>query len=97
VHFKIEKSQSAVSLAVEISAGVMLVRLPAFSCVLADIGDEQSLTANLSTFSGHIKRYADVANVILDGFWYQMGGSHMRLIINKLCSAGVILGSCLLC
>jgi hypothetical protein len=31
------------------------VRLPAFSCVLADIGDEQSLTANLSKFSGHIK------------------------------------------
>jgi dsDNA-specific endonuclease/ATPase MutS2 len=50
-------------------AGLLLpaqapARLPAFSCVLADIGDEQSLTANLSTFSGHIKRYADVVHAV---------------------------------
>ena len=32
------------------------VRLPAYTAVLADIGDEQSLSANLSTFSGHLKR-----------------------------------------
>ena len=32
------------------------VKLPAYSAVLADIGDEQSLSANLSTFSGHLKR-----------------------------------------
>ncbi|MEJ7700496.1 MAG: hypothetical protein WKF71_12730 [Pyrinomonadaceae bacterium] len=34
-------------------------RIPFYSSVLADIGDHQSLSANLSTFSSHISNIAE--------------------------------------
>ena len=39
-------------------------RLPWAGLVLADIGDEQSLQQNLSTFSGHIKRLARILEAV---------------------------------
>ena len=40
------------------------VELPWFDLVLADIGDEQSLQQNLSTFSGHIRRIGRILEAI---------------------------------
>jgi len=38
-------------------------RLPCFAAVLADIGDEQSIERDLSTFTGHAANLADIARL----------------------------------
>jgi len=40
------------------------VEIPWFDLILADIGDEQSLQQNLSTFSGHIRRIGKILELI---------------------------------
>ncbi|RUR86869.1 endonuclease MutS2 [Chlorogloeopsis fritschii PCC 6912] len=43
------------------------VELPWFEQILADIGDEQSLQQNLSTFSGHIRRISRILDALGTG------------------------------
>jgi DNA mismatch repair protein MutS2 len=67
-------------------------RLPLFQHILADIGDEQSLVENLSTFSAHIKNLREMA---------EEAGLHSLVLLDELGAAtspeeGAALGIALL-
>ena len=76
-----------------------VARLPIFSAVFADIGDEQSISASLSTFSGHIANIVSMdramklpALVILDevgtGTDPNEGGALATAIVNHFKQRG---------
>jgi DNA mismatch repair protein MutS2 len=80
-----------------VPAGV--ARLPVFSSVFADIGDEQSISASLSTFSGHITNIVSMdralklpALVILDevgtGTDPNEGGALATAVVNHFKQRG---------
>ncbi len=76
-------------------------RLPVFDLILADIGDEQSIALNLSTFSAHVRRLSEIIQaagsrslVLLDeiaaGTDPDEGGPLAQAIIERLVGAGAL-------
>ena len=58
--------------------------VPHLSNVLADIGDEQSLAASLSTFSAHATRIADIFDVVLGKGGKSAGGGGSLVLLDEL-------------
>jgi DNA mismatch repair protein MutS2 len=74
---------------------------PVFERVLADIGDEQSIEASLSTFSSHISRVVEILDVVQEGGLVlldemgaatdpQEGGALASAILASITSAGAL-------
>ena len=63
-------------------------KLPWCAAVLADIGDEQSLQQNLSTFSGHVKRIARILTAITNLQSAANGGLAPALVLLDEVGAG---------
>ncbi len=63
-------------------------RLPWCAQVLADIGDEQSLQQNLSTFSGHIRRIARILEALPAGAGVEGIASGAALVLLDEVGAG---------
>ncbi|WP_216903785.1 endonuclease MutS2 [Synechococcus sp. CCY 9618] len=63
-------------------------RLPWCGQVLADIGDEQSLQQNLSTFSGHIRRIARILEALAKGEALPEGAAPAALVLLDEVGAG---------
>lgn len=76
-------------------------RLPVFDRILADIGDDQSIALNLSTFSGHVRHLVEILEVagprslvLLDevagGTDPEEGGPLARAVIARLVDRGAL-------